>query len=145
MRKSLIVTSLVSIAVMSATPIIAQAEQDLDDIITCPTTLFDDGRLINYGNYIAGQGTEVLQGVTTRPLFMTKVMPPNVFTDLTGYASTGTYYDSKIGAVKCFYVSEAAGADPFEVQYILPNGNGATAIQATANSIHLKLRVGLKS
>ena len=135
-------------AVFAASPMQAP-KHTVKITVDCPSpSNHSADRLINYGNYIAGQGTErVNSDAPTHPLFQGAVLAgTNIPTDLVaaGYKNKGVTYNPADGGVVCKYKSHHAGNDPFSVSYIMDNALNGVVAGSGFEQIHIKIPVGLK-
>lgn len=132
---------------------IASASPSLVPLVfTCPTaTGTGPNTLVNFGSFIGGYGTELINAVPSapnQPYFSTTVAPgANIPVPISAgsYSHSGTNYNSGTGVVSCSYTS-GASFDPFTVTYtILVNGSGGMISAQTTGTITIDQFIGLKS
>lgn len=141
--------SLASIAVMSAaiSPVASAVTTGHVTKITvnCPDiSNKTKDKLINYGTYIAGIGTErVNSDAPTHPLFQTPTSPGEIPFDLkaAGYDGAGVKYNPSTGTVTCYFQS-SLGFDPFIVSSKLLNARGGHVVSSGDEEIKIKIPVG---
>lgn len=104
-------------------------------------------KVVNYGTYIAGTGTERVNGdCASHPLFQGTIVPgSDIPIDLKAakYHNCGVEYNPTTGGVICKYKS-FCGHDPFTIGYVMKNANDGTVAGSGKEQIHIKLPVGLK-
>lgn len=141
MRKGLRLISLAAICAINS----ANADPiEYNMQIKCPTINGKQNILANYGEYIAGYGTQTLDSSQSRPVYFKSLSLPNgVPAKLSTYDNSLVDYNSTTGMVSCTYDS-FADQPVFTVSYALTNGRGGIVISQTKESISLALPIGLR-
>lgn len=141
---------LVSVAIISglSTSIAIAAGHVVKITMDCPDiSNKTKDKLTNYGTFIAGLGTERVNGDTaTHPLFQGPIVQgANIPVDLkaAGYDGDSVTYNPVNGAVVCNFKSNK-GFDPFSVSYVMKNALGGSVTGSGDEQIHIKIPVGLK-
>jgi len=144
LKSLLAVSSLVlSSAAMASIGIIANPVGLPSDIV-CPATQGTSNVLTNFGNYIAGYGTQFMFSNSLPVYFKSSAYPTGVPSKLVSYINDTADYDSTTGKVTCSYVSNSLGQPAFSVDYFLTNGQGGIVVAQSNNSISLLFQVGAK-
>jgi hypothetical protein len=112
--------------------------------IVCPSTQGTSNVITNFGNYIAGYGTEFMLSNSLPIYFKSGLPTAGTPRKLAGYFNESTDYDSTTGKVSCNYVSNNLGEPAFSVDYFLTNGQGGVVVAQSNNSISLLFQVGVK-
>ena len=134
---SLLVSAILSLVTTTAVAYPVNNEGDF----TCP----DISVVANFGDYIAGFGTEAMLSQLNHIYFQTTQWPAGVPNSVTGYANSGTGYDSVTARVTCSYASADPAHLPFDLSYYVTNGRGGLVVAQTNNSINVVFPVGLHS
>jgi hypothetical protein len=147
MKKVIIALLLSAVALV---PQLATADPSVVELaFTCPTTTGTDiHTLANFGNRIAGYGTETLAGTPAinLPFFSTVVATgANIPAKLNqgSYANDATDFDNINSFVSCHYAS-FGGYDAFTVYYFITNGRGGVITSQTPNTISINVYVGMR-
>ena len=101
-------------------------------------------KLVNYGTYISGFGTErVNSDSATHPLFQTPINLGSIPLDLTaaGYDGTHVSYEPTTGVITCFFESNL-GHPPFSVDSRLLNARYGITVGSGDEEIKIKVPVG---
>jgi len=129
-------------AVVAAPLALAQNPTNILINVVCPSTQTPTNVITNFGNYIAGYGTEQIdQNPMVQPYFVGQTAtdtPPR----LNGFNSSGVNYDSTTGQVDCSYTQ--SGFTDLVVSYVLTNGRGGAVQNSNQNSLIIAMPVGLK-
>ncbi len=104
-------------------------------------------KVTHYGTYIAGNGSEKINGGSTILRLLQGPVSPgqDIPVDLktAGYRNDGVTYNPSNGYVICKYKS-AKSHDSFALSYQLENALGGTVPDSTKSHINIKIPVGLK-
>ncbi|RDI42853.1 hypothetical protein [Aquicella lusitana] len=140
MKKVFTFVSLLSLSSLTFIPSVSLADPvGLRVEINCPTR----NELANFGDYVAGNGYEVIQDRFNTIYFKSSSLPTLMPAKLDTYRSESTEYDSTSGRVTCYYNSLAQ--DPrFSVAYTLTNGRGGSVISQSESNIAISLPFGLR-
>lgn len=112
--------------------------------IVCPATQGTSNVVTNFGNYIAGYGTQFMLANSLPIYFKSSGAPTGVPSKLVSYINDTADYDSATGKVTCSYVSNSLGQPAFSVDYYLTNGQGGIVVAQSNNSVSLMFQVGVK-
>lgn len=108
--------------------------------VTCPAV----NLVSNFGDYLAGYGSETIFGNLVPIYFKNMVFPAGVPTELTTYSVTDVNYNSTTAQVACSYTSSNASNPSFDLNYYITNGKGGLITAKTATMISLQLPVGFR-
>lgn len=136
------------LAVFALTPIVALADPtDLEVNVFCPYTSGAGNVLANHGDYIAGNGEEIVNGMGRKTIYFksTDSLPQNIPAKLNNYRHEKAEYDSTTARVSCVYTSFMEGEPSFNVSYTLTNGRGGMIIAQTPDHVTFRLPVGFKA
>lgn len=146
--KKIIVASIFGAALFAAQ--VALADPSIIEIaFTCPSpTGTDVHTLTNFGNRIAGYGSETVAGnpAINLPFFSGYIVGgANIPAKLSvgAYANDSTDFDGTNGTISCKYAS-FAGYDAFTVDYTLTNVQGGLITNQTPDSITINAYIGLR-
>ena len=142
-----IVKLISGIAISGLSASIALAQDNVIKIsANCPHIGTAANDVTNYGNNLAGTGTErVNSGAPTDVLFQGFiVLGSSIPTDLkaASYNNSGVSYNLANGAVMCTY-SSSKGFSSFSISYVMKNALGGTVTGSTNQTIHIKFPVGI--
>ncbi len=141
MRKVLRLLSLVAAFVINsayADPIEYSME------IKCPAINGTKNILANYGDYVGGYGSQIIDSNQSRPIYFKSLSLPNGMPAKLGtYDNSLAEYNSATGIVSCKYDS-FADQPVFTVSYALTNSKGGIVVSQTRDSIFLMLPIGLR-
>ncbi|MBA2649819.1 MAG: hypothetical protein H0U75_09555 [Legionella sp.] len=99
--------------------------------------------LANFGQFIAGYGSEILSASTTNKIFFkSKQCSLDVPTYLGNYFSTTTNYDGPSGIVTCSYNSLNPSESSIDISYEITNGKGGRILNKTNSTIRVLFLVG---
>ena len=111
--------------------------------ITCPISLPNqDNTLTNFGDYIAGYGTETVFSQKKSIYFTSDFSVPNAPIILVDYFNASAVYNSTKGTVSCIFQSIIPTDPIFSVHYQLTNGLGGTIVSQTSSTVNIALPVG---
>ncbi len=141
--------SLISLLVLSsavfASGVVTADPVSVSTYVACPGTQNGSSQLTNFGNYIAGFGSQSLLSQTVFVYFKSEGIPSNTPGNLTNYFNDAAAYDSTTGRVSCSYQSSISTDPYFTVSYTLTNGRGGAVQGQTNNAISILFPVGLKA
>ncbi|KTD14780.1 hypothetical protein Lgra_0483 [Legionella gratiana] len=145
MKKSNPVCALLMFSTIIFSPVIKANPLSLIADIFCPVTQGASNSITNFGDYIAGFGTENILSQNNPIYFKSISLAHNVPAQLGNYYNETTNYNSTTGEVTCNYVSNNPIEPRFAVAYTLTNGKGGAVQGQSSNSISIIFPVGLKS
>lgn len=111
--------------------------------VYCPMTQGPNA-LTNFGDYVAGYGMENILSQNNPIYFRSPTLPANMPASLVNYFNEAVAYESTSGTVSCSYMSNMPTEPRFLVRYTITNGQGATVMGQSSNSLNLMLPVGLQ-
>lgn len=140
--KKIINSLIISFGVMLASPLALAAPITHTVDFVCPAA----SSLANFGNYIAGFGSEILSRSTTNIIyFQSRDGIQDVPSSFVNYSNAATSYDGPSGSVMCKYLSTNASERSFDISYTITNGKGGRIITQTNNTIRVLFLVGFKN
>lgn len=106
---------------------------------TCPAI----NVVANFGDYIAGYGSEWIMNTHIPVYFKSTAWPSGIPSNLNTYNNSATNYDSVNAQIICSYMSTNTDNSSFDLLYYVTNGTGGLVTAQTNDSIDLQLPVGL--
>lgn len=135
------------IAVFALSPLVAVADpMEFEVSVFCPNVGNGFNSLAHFGDYIAGNGEELLGGQRRNVYFKsTESIASKIPAGFTNYKNKKATYDSTTGSVTCSYSTYLYDAPEFSVSYTLTNGKGGIVTHQTDERITFRLPIGFKA
>jgi len=142
MKKKIALT-FAALVVACSSPLALANPVGVEIDVFCPQTQYAFNMLSNYGDFIAGYGSENVGGQDTQIYFKSNTSVKGVPTNLDQYTNAEVAYASTTGNVTCSYMSND-GTPSFKIIYTLINGKGGQVFGASSNSITVEIPLGAK-